>query len=135
MPGPTRTAKPRKTVTGENRAQVTRRVAREKKSQTEAQQVKDERDFLLRRVELALKWGGSADEIGISSNAMIAFAMSQKAGTAMPEDSMNHPNDPSDLRRCENTYRAAPPHLQEKMLPILQNYRRHVSKRYPEVGC
>lgn len=95
-------------------------------------EIKAERDFLLNRINTSVKNNHAApDEVGISSNAMVLAAMVVSA--ALPD--FCYPSDPSDLRRCENTYRVAPPHLQERMLPILQSFRRKVAERYPEVGC
>lgn len=93
-------------------------------------EVKAERDFLLHRLTLASDPFKSADEIGISSNAMVLIAITYR----QPAGDAYFPSDPSDLRRCENTYATAPEHLQKRMLPILQMYRRWVAKRYPEVG-
>lgn len=100
------------------------------KAQIEQNEIKAERDFLLRRVKVANDHG-NLDEIGASSNAMVISAMDISASI----HEFFYPRDPSDLRRCENTYHAAPDHLQKKMLPILQSFRCKVAERYPEVGC
>lgn len=51
-------------------------------------------------------------------------------GTECGDD---YPRDPGDLDRCERTYAAAPPHLQERMLPVLEEFRawvRHGTNRH-----
>lgn len=83
-----------------------------------------ERDFLVARMvdrRDGVSW------VGISSDAMTVAAI-----TAQRVREVDWPRDRGDLWRCEETYRRAPAHLQARMLPILERFRAHVGKRYPE---
>lgn len=64
------------------------------------------------------------DDTGLSSDALLRFAL---YGTKPPE--FNWPRDAGDFGRCQRMYDAAPPHLQRKMLPTLERFRDHVTKR------
>lgn len=82
--------------------------------------VEQERDFFLAR---ALH--GDHTWVGLSSDAMLDQALT---GARWPTD---YPHDKGDLGRCEETYRRAPEHLQRRMLPTLELFRRMLN---PETG-
>jgi hypothetical protein len=63
---------------------------------------------------------------GISSNALALYAIRRGRRPARSE----FPSDKDDLGACERTYEMAPPHLQERMLPVLEEFRAAV--RNPE---
>ena len=84
-------------------------------------QIQAERDFLVRRLGVADGFD-SSQEIGMSSTSLLLHAL-----TGAPLSS--RPLDRSDLARCERTYQLAPPHLQEKMLEPLEQFRAEVSER------
>jgi hypothetical protein len=69
-----------------------------------------ERNYLLRivRGDLAM---------GASSKAMVlaAFAYTTDVGAAMPYDA-------GDWGRCMRAYKAAPPHLRQRMRPVMAEY-------------
>lgn len=60
--------------------------------------------------------------VGLSSDAMVAQAIT---GGEHPR---YWPADQGDLARCEETYRRAPTSLQERMLPTLKRFRRHLAQ-------
>ncbi|MDQ0376541.1 hypothetical protein [Amycolatopsis thermophila] len=64
---------------------------------------------------------------GVSSDALAWFA----AGARPEPERHEYPADRSDLAACERTFHMAPPHLQERMLPVLERYRAAVAK---EIG-
>jgi hypothetical protein len=79
-------------------------------AQTKAELVA-ERNYLLRWLG-----GFSAELTGLSADAMTLFAY--HGGKPA-----NYPRDTDDLGRCERAYAAAPPHLQARMLPLLEKWR------------
>lgn len=76
----------------------------------------DEHRFLLQR-----QLHGDSSWVGASSDAMLIRAI---IGAERPGWM---PGDLGDLGRCEETYRRAPKHLQERMLPTLELFRRKVA--------
>ena len=64
---------------------------------------------------------------GISSDALAQYGLrgDREPGIA------TYPSDLWDLAACERTYRMAPDDVRERMRPVLEKYRKHVSKRYP----
>jgi hypothetical protein len=66
---------------------------------------------------------------GVSSKAMAwaALGWSPDVGHAMPYDS-------GDWGRCVRTYEAAPPHLQDRMRPIMDLYYRRLTDHTERVG-
>lgn len=60
--------------------------------------------------------------VGASSDAMLSQALTGA------DEAMYWPSDNADLNRCEETYRRAPEHLQARMLPTLERFRRHVAE-------
>jgi hypothetical protein len=57
---------------------------------------------------------------GRSSDAMAWFGVGMRPEPVRKDE---YPRDESDLAACERTYGMAPPHVQRRMLPILQAYR------------
>lgn len=66
---------------------------------------------------------------GISSRAMALAALGLG-------DTTDHdvPRDMGDWGRCLTTYEAAPPHLQQRMRPIMDNYARRLRQLGDEHG-
>lgn len=66
---------------------------------------------------------------GISSKAMAwaALGWAEDVGTEMPYDS-------GDWGRCVRTYEAAPPHLRERMTPIMDLYYSRLSEYHAKTG-
>lgn len=62
---------------------------------------------------------------GVSSDALAWFAVGRRDEPKLGE----YPADESDLAACERTYEMATEFLQERMLPVLERYRKHVSAR------
>lgn len=90
---------------------------------TQVAAVTEERDFLLRRVELSLT-GDYADEVGRSSNALVVYAFGGPEPTTF-----NYPHDRGDLARCERTRAVAPASLHQRMDYLLAKYREHLAGR------
>lgn len=90
-------------------------------------QLKAERDWLRRRARIAGTSHAGPRDYGISSNAMIEYAL----GGPYP-DASEFPLDPSDLAACERAYRSAPEHLKPRMRPVLVCFRMSVEKEYPD---
>lgn len=65
---------------------------------------------------------------GVSSDAMAWFGIQMRGE---PQDH-EYPADESDLAACERTYEMAPPHVQARMLPVLQSYRLAVASEAQE---
>lgn len=78
-------------------------------------------------------WGASSDAL-----AAYGVGIGQRPQTPGWSDSPNggcwsgdecgreYPHDDSDLMACEITYRMAPRHVQERMLPVLDEFRRWI---------
>lgn len=67
-----------------------------------------------------------AKQVGISSSALVRFAYG--FGPRPGFDSF--PFDRGDLGRCEFAYEHAPVEIQERMLPLLREFRAFVEARY-----
>ena len=80
----------------------------------------EERNFLLRRVQLTQTWD-DADEVGMSSNALVIYAMGGPEPTTF-----NYPHDRYDMARCERTRAVAPESLHRRMDYLLGKYREHL---------
>lgn len=75
---------------------------------------------------------------GISSDALAVYGCSRGPRPETPgwttspgywrgdECGHGYPADKSDLQACEWTYTIAPPHVQTRMLPVLEEFRRYV---------
>lgn len=70
---------------------------------------------------LAKRLTGQAGDNGISSDAMIAAAVTD---SAVPKD--RYPHDTADLARCCEAFSEAPWQLREVMLPTLHDYTAHL---------
>lgn len=86
----------------------------------------DHRKFFLAREDRRRRFQGPRCT-GDSSDGLTLFAL----GLVQEPDKWNYPSDHSDLRACELTYKMAPADLQERMLPVLEKYRAHVTAKYP----
>jgi hypothetical protein len=62
---------------------------------------------------------------GISSNALAVYALGRGPH---PDRVCDFPYDEDDLAACERTYEMAPPHLRERMTPVLEQYRAWVRR-------
>jgi len=85
---------------------------------------------------------------GVSSDALVCHAVGVLDRPRSPgwtetegawwwrgdECDWNCPHDAGDLARCEHAYEIAPPHLQERMLPVLEEFRRYVNDRLNRYG-
>lgn len=100
-----------------------------------------ERDFLVRRMT------DRRADVGMSSQSMLLFALGKGPRPRVPGRSTKpgywqgeecgrdwYPVDRDDLGRCERTYASAPPHLQERMLPVLEEFRGWVLHRINHHG-
>jgi uncharacterized protein YuzE len=67
---------------------------------------------------------------GMSSDALAYYGAGKRGE---PIEGWDYPADPDDLGACERTYDMAPEHIKQRMLPVLEKFRAHVAKRYPEV--
>ena len=81
------------------------------KALSRQKELEEESNFLLRWLG-----GFNAELGGLSADAMTVAAF---YGT----EPTHAPSDRGDLGRCELAYEAAPPHLQKRMLPILERHR------------
>lgn len=88
------------------------------------QMPQDHRDFILAREDLR---NSRPRCTGESSDALAMYAVGME-GEPSPRD---YPRDRGDLEACELTYRMAPAHLQERLLPVMEKFRAHVEERYP----
>lgn len=98
-----------------------------------------ERQFLLDRLECRYQrrtprcWGVSSDALvlyalGRGERPRVpgtARSLSDNGGGSWYGDEVGtfYPHDPDDLRACELTHDMAPPHLQERMGPVLDEFR------------
>lgn len=71
---------------------------------------------------------------GLSSKALALYGLGLNPDlrNEPPFSGKAEPRDPSDLRRCFEAFEAAPPHIQERMLPVLAEWVEAVHGRYPE---
>ena len=110
--------------------------------------IRAERDFLLDRAtaeHLRLRPG----DVGVSSQALLLYALGSIRRPRVPgrstrghgyrtwsgdECGHDYPYDEDDLGRCERTYAVAPKHLQERMLPVLEEFRAWVLQRRNRYG-
>ena len=85
---------------------------------------------------------------GLSSNALAMYALGRGPRPRVPGTSTSRgfwvgeecgsfdcPADEDDLGACELTYAMAPPHLQERMLPVLVEFRGWVRERRNRHGA
>jgi hypothetical protein len=77
-----------------------------------------ERDYLLRWL------GGFHSEL----TGLSADALSRVAFGVITDPGLYYPSDSGDLGRCERAYTAMPPHLQERVLPLLEQWRYDVDR-------
>jgi len=85
---------------------------------------------------------------GISSDALALYGLSAGPRPQTPgwsngygrswsgdECGTDYPHDKSDLLACELTYEMAPPHVQMRMLPVLEEFRRWVNDGLNRYGA
>lgn len=87
----------------------------------ELPRLRAEFDFLLARLDPTR----ARNCTGISSDALTLYAL----GRAPAPARRDYPWDCGDLARCERTYAMAPPHLQERMRPVLEAYRAAIPRK------
>jgi hypothetical protein len=82
-------------------------------------ELEGERDYLLRWL------GGFHAELG----GLSADALSRVAFAVVTDPGDDYPRDRGDLGRCEHAYEAMPPHLQKRVLPLLEEWREFVAEK------
>lgn len=99
-----------------------------------------EHDFVLARV-LAEQRYDQPRCYGLSSNALAMYALGRGPRPQVPgkptsrgrwdddECGRHYPHDKDDLAACQRTYDMAPPHLKERMAPVLEEFRGWVLER------
>jgi hypothetical protein len=104
-----------------------------------AARLRAEHDFVIARAQ-ARRFGGQRC-YGLSSDALAMYALGfgerpQVPGTPTSphfwtgdECGQDYPADEDDLAACERTYAMAPPHLRERMAPVLEEFRGWVRER------
>lgn len=83
--------------------------------------------------------GRTAEQIQVYESGE-RFVFSTRGGYSLHGDNCGteYPHDIDDLNACERTYEMAPPWVQERMLPVLLEFRSWVLEgrnRYGEVIC
>jgi hypothetical protein len=74
--------------------------------------------------ELWLREQLDGRQLGISARSLVRHALTGHAAKMMSDQ---FPQDPGDLARCEQVFTDAPEWAKERMLPLLEEFRRHVT--------